>query len=256
MFRFNPIPLGRTSCFVSSLGLGTVKFGRTQQVKYPEPFELPDDKTIQELLACARDLGINLIDTAPAYGASEERLGPLLKFSRKDWVIVTKTGEEFINGESSFDFSAEHTHYSIHRSLKRLCTDYLDVVLVHSSGDDVNIIESGVFETLADLKKEGLIRAFGMSTKTIEGGKLAAERSDVVMVTWDDTEVIAHAYKHQTGVLIKKALSSGHIRPEEVTERMRFIFQQPGVSSVIVGTLNPAHLIQNAQAICGTRFYI
>ncbi len=250
-------PLGRTSYHVSPLGLGTVKFGRTQGLKYPQSFELPDDQTIKELLACARDLGINLIDTAPAYGSSEERLGVLLKAERKEWVIVTKVGEEFVNGESQFDFSPQHTRYSIERSLKRLQTDHLDIVLVHSNGDDVRIIEEeGILETLTELKKEGLIGAFGMSTKTVEGGKLAVERSDVVMVTYqpdylDELPVIIHAHQYQTGVLIKKALSSGHLRSgaDEVTERMGFIFQQRGVSSVIVGTLNPTHLRENALAV-------
>jgi aryl-alcohol dehydrogenase-like predicted oxidoreductase len=49
------------------------------------------------------------LDTAPAYGNSEERLGKLLKDDRKQWLICSKVGEEFIEGESSFDFS-EHTH--------------------------------------------------------------------------------------------------------------------------------------------------
>ncbi|MFU8797936.1 MAG: aldo/keto reductase, partial [Gammaproteobacteria bacterium] len=69
--------LGSTDLLISPLGLGTVKFGRNQQVKYPQPFEIPDDKVIVGLLNCARDLNINLIDTAPAYGESETRLGAL-----------------------------------------------------------------------------------------------------------------------------------------------------------------------------------
>lgn len=67
-------PLGDTGLAVSPLGLGTVKFGRDQGVKYPSGFTIPDDREAADLLALARDLGINLIDTAPAYGRSEERL--------------------------------------------------------------------------------------------------------------------------------------------------------------------------------------
>lgn len=247
--------LGSTDIHISPLGLGTVKFGRNQQVKYPQPFELPDDNTITKLLNCARDLNINLIDTAPAYGESENRLGQLLKPDRKNWVIATKVGEEFTDGESHFDFSEKHTRYSIERSLKRLKTDYLDIVLVHSSGEDLHIIQQErIFQTLGSLQKAGLIRAFGMSTKTIEGGRLAAELSDVVMVTFnpdytDEQEVITYAHQLKKGVFIKKALSSGHLK-DTIHDRMRFIFQQPGVSSVIVGTLNPEHLVQNAAAMC------
>ncbi len=92
--------LGTTGLRVSTLGLGTVKLGRNQGVKYPQPFELPSDQQALALLELAWDLGINLLDTAPAYGLSEERLGRLLRQCRRDWVIVTKVGEVFQNGQS------------------------------------------------------------------------------------------------------------------------------------------------------------
>src|SRR5690606_15619655 len=85
-------PLGQTGLTVSALGLGTVKFGRNTGVKYPRSFELPDRSAAANLLSLARDLGINLLDTAPAYGESEERLGELLQGQRQDWLICTKAG--------------------------------------------------------------------------------------------------------------------------------------------------------------------
>ena len=60
-------PLASTGLHLSSLGLGTVKFGRNQQVKYPTAFDLPTDAEILELLDVARSEGINLLDTAPAF---------------------------------------------------------------------------------------------------------------------------------------------------------------------------------------------
>src|SRR5690606_6686077 len=136
-------PLGDTGLLVSPLGLGTVKLGRDQGVKYPNGFSIPDDAAARALLAQARELGINLIDTAPAYGVSEERLGPLLRGSRQDWVIVSKVGEEFENGASRFDFSAAHTRFSVERSLRRLETDVIDLMLVHSDGNDLAILDRG-----------------------------------------------------------------------------------------------------------------
>ena len=124
-------PLGSTGLMVSPLGLGTVKLGRDQGVKYPNGFTIPDDDDARRLLKMARELGINLIDTAPAYGRSEERLGPLLRGQRDQWVIVSKVGEEFDNGQSRHDFSAEHTRRSVERSLQRLETEVIDLVLVH-----------------------------------------------------------------------------------------------------------------------------
>jgi len=88
-------PLGQTGLEVSRLGLGTVKFGRNQEVRYPNSFVLPSDQEIIDLLELAHSLGINLLDTAPAYGSSEQRIGRLLN-NRADWVICTKVGEEFL----------------------------------------------------------------------------------------------------------------------------------------------------------------
>ena len=72
--------LGNTGIEVSALGLGTVKLGRNEGVKYPSGFELPDDASVSRLLQLAADAGINLLDTAPAYGSSEERIGKLSSY--------------------------------------------------------------------------------------------------------------------------------------------------------------------------------
>jgi len=245
---------------VSVLGLGTVKLGRREGVKYPEPFDLPSDEQAAKLLAKAQSLGINLIDTAPAYGTSEARLGELLGGERDEWVIVTKVGETFENGESTFDFSPGAVRASVERSLARLRTDRVDAVLLHSDGNDTEIIErSGAFAELIKLREQGLIGAFGVSTKTVEGGMLAVDRlSDsgggVVMLTHNlaheaERCVIDHAHGKGIGVLIKKGLQSG--RAGDPGESIRFVLGTPGVSSMVVGTINEAHLEQNSIAAGG-----
>lgn len=247
-------PLGSTGIQVSCLGLGTVKFGRNQDVKYPHGFALPEDSEVLRLLEQARDLGINLLDTAPAYGSSEQRLGRLLS-RREDWVLTTKVGEEFLSGKSFFNFDAEHVRTSIERSLRHLNTDYLDLVLIHSDGNDLAILESSdCLETLEQLKAKGLIRAIGMSTKTVAGGKRAVELTDAVMVTYNpantaEAAVIDHAAALDKGVLIKKALNSGHLGGgRDAAADLAFALHKPGVSSVIVGTINPLHLSRNVEA--------
>ena len=250
-------PLGDTGLTVSPLGLGTVKIGRNQGVKYPSGFELPDDQQVRELLALARDLGINLLDTAPAYGISEQRLGPLLAGQRQDWVICSKVGEEFEDGHSWFDFSASHTRHSVQRSLKRLHTDYLDMVLVHSDGNDLAVLEQEVYPALQQLKQEGLIRAFGFSGKTVEGGIQALQTGDCAMVTWNLQEqaerpVLDYALAHNKGILIKKALASGHLcqdSEDPVKAGFNLVFSHPAVSSAIIGTINPRHLRQNVSTV-------
>lgn len=244
--------LGQTGLSVSVIGLGTVKFGRTQALKYPQPFALPSDEVILSLLDTALSLGINLLDTAPAYGSSEIRLGELLGKNRKKWIICSKAGEEFDGEQSYFDFSKAAIRRSVERSLKRLQTDYLDCLLIHSNGDDLKIIqEDEALETLQVLKKEGKIRATGMSSKTLEGGLLAAEHSDVVMLTYhqhnqSEASAIDHARNLKKGVLIKKALQSGHLtKNSSVKAELNWILQNPGVSSIILGTINQAHLKEN-----------
>ena len=249
--------LGPSGIDVSVLGLGTVKFGRNQEVKYPATFSLPSDQELVAMLDQARSLGINLLDTAPAYGSSEQRLGRLLT-DRQDWVICTKVGEEFLNGKSYYDFSETHVRHSVERSLRNLNTDYLDIVLVHSDGNDMHIIESpACLPTLMELKEKGLIRAVGMSTKTLDGGLKAVELSDLVMVTYnpsttDDAEVIRYANSLNKGVLIKKALNSGHVATageNSIENNLIFALTPAGVSSVIVGTISPEHLRENVESV-------
>lgn len=270
--------LGKTGMSVGVIGLGTVKLGRTRGLKHPPSptlsasgslpgqVALPTDEQARALLSAAAELGINLIDTAPAYGTSEERLGTLMHrhgwFGGRDrWVICSKAGEEFdeeaddghgSRGVSRFDFSPAAIRASAERSLSRLRTDRLDVLLAHSDGRDEWLIrESGAIGELQNLKARGLIRAYGVSTKTVEGGLLAVECSDVVMVTHNPTHtieqrVIDAAQDADVGVLIKKGLESGHAA--DPARAIRFVLATPGVTAMIVGTTNPEHLRANVLA--------
>ena len=254
-----PKRIAGTDIQVSPIGFGTVKLGRDQGVKYPEQFTIPDDRQALNLLSLAHDLGVNLLDTAPAYGVSEHRLGHLFtkhKGLRDQWVICSKVGEEFENGQSRFDFSPKHIRFSVERSLQRLNTDVIEIMLVHSDGNDINIIEqSGCLEVLSDLKKEGKILASGMSTKTVEGGILALKQSDIAMVTYNLNEqaekpVLDYAQEQGKGILIKKALASGHVclnGRDPVYESMELVFSHPAVSAAIVGTINSKHMRQNIE---------
>ena len=244
--------LGNTGVEVSLLGLGTVKFGRDQGVNYAATFTIPDATSAAVLLDVARELGINLLDTAPAYGNSEERLGDLLKNVRGDWLLSTKVGEEFNDGISSHDFTPEQTEFSVHRSLARLQTDYLDIVLIHSDGNDLDILDRlGTLQALQDLKHAGLIRAVGISHKTTAGAERAlAMGADVLMATFNieataEARIIESANAAGCGVLVKKALAGGR---EPVTS-LRYVAEQIGVCSIVVGTIDPGHLRENARIL-------
>lgn len=252
-------PFGQTGSDVSILGLGTVKFGRNKGVKYPggDGFALPTDGDISSLLDIAIDLGINLLDTAPAYGLAEERLGSIMGARRDRFFLVSKTGEEFDaqSGASGYNFTADHTRLSVERSLQRLKTDYLDCVLVHCNRDDLAVLQdSDVIGTLHALKDAGKIRSFGASTYSIAAGKIAVDRCDAVMVAHnrdytDEADVIAYAEEHGKAVLVKKGLASGHIADAvALQENIRFVLQTPGVTAMVFGSLNPDNIRKNAVA--------
>ena len=177
-------PLGQTDLLLSPIGLGTVKIGRNTDVKYPEGFELPSDQAVVDLLKLAASLGINCLDTAPAYGESEKRLGELLPHINESFHLITKVGESYAKDTGShYDFSEKAIIQSIERSLKRLNRDHLDVVLLHSDGHDVEHLQAGAFNPLIQARDEGLITAIGLSGKTIEGGRLALEQgADILMI--------------------------------------------------------------------------
>lgn len=249
--------LGQTGIEVSALGLGTVKFGRNQGVKYPDRFEIPDEAFLRALLDHAKMLGINTLDTAPAYGVSEARLGILLADDRQDWVIVGKAGEEFENGESHYVFTPDHFKMSLERSLKRLNTSYIDILLIHSNGDDLDILSNyELIKTMEDFKAEKMVRAIGASTKTVAGGIRALELMDVAMVTYnpaymDEKPILDYAAEHQKGIFLKKALASGHINkfnnPDPVQTALNFSLLHPAVDNIIIGTITPAHLENNVK---------
>jgi len=274
-------PLGSTGITVSALGLGTVKLGRNRAVKYPggEGAPLPTDDQATALLRTAADLGINLLDTAPAYGTSEERLGALMAANgwfggRARWVLCTKAGEEFdaASGESRYDFSAAAITASVERSLRRLRTDVLDVALLHCDGHgESHLGDSEGLAALRALKERGLIRAIGASPRTIDGALATVRKSegacDVVMLEYTPAHraggvAIDAARLRGAAVLVKKALGSGHIADlmprmppdirattsDPVEAALRFTLCRQGVSSVIIGTASPDHLRANIAA--------
>ena len=135
-------PLGRTGLTPAPVGFGAFKIGRNQATKYDAAYALPDDVACEALLDAVLEMGIDLIDTAPAYGTSEERIGRLLSGRRDEFILSTKVGETFEDGVGRFDFSASAIDQSVTRSLRRLRTDRLDLVFVHSDGGDVAIIDA------------------------------------------------------------------------------------------------------------------
>jgi aryl-alcohol dehydrogenase-like predicted oxidoreductase len=230
---------------VGAIGLGTTKLGRNTDVKYPVPFKLPSDKQVQELLETASDLGVNLIDTAPAYGESEARLGRVIARQRTRWVLCTKCGENYQNHRSFYDFSAAALCRSVDASLGRLETDYIDILLLHSDGRDLEILErTDAVETLMRLKACGKARSVGISAKTLDGIAAAVPLVDVIMAPFSEHDpslepALARAHAQGNGILAIKGLGSGRLEPAGAIE---FVMRHGFVDVLIVGTISKQHL--------------
>ncbi len=247
--------LGNTGIEVSLLGLGLVKIGRNADVKYPAAFDLPSDNQVLELLTEAERLGITLLDTAPAYGSSEERLGRALQQLpdlAQRCVISTKVGETWDPTGSAFDFTADAIARSVERSLRRLGREQLDIVFVHSSGADVELLKQfKPLDTLQQLQRQGLVKACGFSGKTIAGGRLALQMgAQVLMVTYNSQEtdqqpLFTEAAACGAGVLVKKPLASGYVDPQALPA----IGEMTGVSSIVSGTMSVEHLRENVRLL-------
>ena len=113
-----------------------------------------------------------------------------------------------------------------------------------------------VLYTLEGFKRRGLVRAVGMSTRTVEGGLKAAGLLDVVMIainpTWTKESVILDKAKTQNcGVIAKKILNSGNFNEcnRSPAEAVRFVLGHDAVNCAVVGTINCDHLRENVNAV-------
>lgn len=252
--------IGETDVALSMLSLGTVKLGRNQSVKYPTAFDLPSDDDASFLLDIARHAGISTLDTAPAYGYAEERIGKLLKGQRQHWQIITKAGEKFSaeSNESNYDFSPKGLRKSLENSLRQLQTDYIDCWMIHSDGNDIERLNDDIILCLQKAKQEGLVRSIGMSTKTVEGGEYALHHLDCIMMTASlentvETALFSTALQLKKSVILKKIYDSGWaLTSDNKTDIMRNtmhqFFHHDAVCSAIIGTINPTHLQENITA--------
>ena len=168
-------PLGRTGFCVSSIGFGSFKIGRNQKTKYPAAYDLPDETAVASLLNGLIDLGINYIDTAPAYGVSEERIGRLISHRRSKFFLATKVGETFADGVSKLRFfrlrdprkRQSQSQAAAHRGARRAVVALRRPRSLHPRA---NRRRPG---SAATQEERGLVRAIGLSGKTADGAMRA-----------------------------------------------------------------------------------
>ena len=155
-------PLGRTGADVTILSYGAMEL-RGQ----PRGPEIADEDA-GRLLNAVLDSGINLIDTSPDYGRSEELIGTYIGHRRDEFFLASKCGcplEAPADAPPPYphDYSPGNVRADVEQSLRRLRTDYLDLVQVHMSPSQATLGDSHTVETLQDLQAEGKVRFIGMS---------------------------------------------------------------------------------------------
>lgn len=143
-----------------------------------------NQKESSHLLHQAIDLGINFFDTADLYekGYNEEMLGHAFKGKRDQIFIASKVGNEWRADGSTWDWNPtkKYIKSAIHKSLKRLQTDYLDLYQLHGGTIDDPIEE--IIEAFEELKKEGLIRHYGISSIRPNVIRAYVKHSNIVSV--------------------------------------------------------------------------
>jgi len=202
--------IGKTGIEVSAFGMGCWQLGNVEDWGKPM-----SDKEGVDLVHAALDKGCNFFDTAPPYarGNSETVLGKALAGRRDQAVICTKFG---YTHEYTADFSVEGLHKSLQGTLDRLQTDYVDILLVHSPGDEFYIDDMPQFKALELLKEQGKVRSFGISADTPGhlNHILNNTHSEVFEVPYslfnqDVEEVLNKAQGQGAGFIAKIPLDSG-----------------------------------------------
>jgi aryl-alcohol dehydrogenase-like predicted oxidoreductase len=211
--------LGSTGLRVSVVGLGTWQFGG----EWGKDF-LQDE--VDHMLDRAKELGINLIDTAECYGehTSERFIGDYLarRGNRADWIIATKFGHHFKgHNDRETVYDPPDVLRQLERSLRALRTDYVDVYQFHS-GNDEHFNTPGLWEALAKQKQSGRLRHLGISISSTRENLNqvdAAPRigAEVIQVLYNRLErgpeqrVLPACRRLDLGVLSRVPLASGFL---------------------------------------------
>lgn len=205
-------PLGRTGIRVSPFALGAMMFSS---------FGNGDQQEVNRIVSRALDAGINLIDTADAYGDSEEMLGRTLKGRRDDVVLASKFARPIGDDVNRQGGSRRWIVAAVENSLRRLQTDHLDLYQMHRPDPETDIDET--LSALTDLVRSGKVRAIGssdMPASEIVEAQWVAERRGLERFRTEqphyslldrtiEREVLPVAQRYGMGTVIWSPLASG-----------------------------------------------
>ncbi|MGH7931888.1 MAG: aldo/keto reductase [Candidatus Binataceae bacterium] len=270
--------LGQTGLNVTTLGYGAM------ELRGAPAGPAVSDAAAEKVLNAVLDAGINFIDTSIDYGQSEELIGRFIAHRRSEYFLASKCG--CVPGAS---MSAEHIHTAdnirngVDQSLRRMKTDYLDLVQFHRSLTRREFEEHGALEAALTLKREGKVRFIGVSgtlpnlIDQIEMGVFDAFQIPYSALQREHEEVISRAAAAGAGIIVRGGVARGaptdwgrtyYMLPgNSLRERwekarlddlldglsrleftLRFTLSDPDLDTTIVGTRDVGHLHDNIAA--------
>lgn len=192
--------LGRTGETVTKLGYGAMEL-RSRKLD-------PDE--VDRLLNSVLDAGINMIDTSPDYGASEQHIGRAISNRRDEYFLASKCGcpvgdepEGVPRGRREHVFTRENVRAGVEQSLSRMNTDRLDLVQFHISPSPATLAEDDAVAELEVLRDEGKIRFLGIS------GTLPHLPDQIAMGVFDAFQIPYSAVEREHEELISAAAGAG-----------------------------------------------
>jgi aryl-alcohol dehydrogenase-like predicted oxidoreductase len=263
---------GKTDMQVSVLGFGASEIG----------YEESSQSTVEQLLKSALDAGLNVIDTAECYRGSEELIGKAVANRRGDFYLFTKCGHPY-GAESAANWSHDSILKSIERSLRRLQTDRLDLVHLHSCSE-AELRKGDAIAALQTARDRGHTRFIGYSGDgqaahyAVECGAFDSLQVSINIADQEAIELtVPLAHERGIGVIAKRPIANvawktGH-KPansyhqiywerlrklsldflqttdleKTIATALRFTLSVPGVDTAIVGTTKPERWEQNAK---------
>ncbi len=261
--------LGRTDIVASVLGFGGSEIG----------YQGVTGRTVARLLGSAIDAGLNVIDTAECYEDSESLIGKAIGARRREVYLFTKCGHA--GGWARADWRRTPLLTGIERSLRRLATDYVDLIQLHSCSLET-LRKGEAIEALEQARERGWARYIGYSGDgaaaryAVECGRFDTLQTSVSIADQEAIEgTLPMAIARQMGVIAKRPLANVAWRyqkkpaepyyqtywsrlktldyrfltsaPETAAgTALRFTLSVPGVHTAIVGTTRPERWQENA----------
>ena len=270
--------LGRTGLNVTTLGYGAM------ELRGAPSGPAVVDAAAEKVLNAVLDAGINFIDTSIDYGQSEDLIGRFIAHRRREYFLASKCG--CVPGAP---MGAEHVHTAdnikagVEQSLRRMKTDYLDLVQFHRSLTRQEFEEHGALDAALALKKAGKVRFLGVSgtlpnlVEQIEMGVFDAFQIPYSALQREHEEIISRAGAAEAGIIIRGGVARGApsdwrrtyymlpgsslrerwekanlddlldgLSPLEFT--LRFTLSNRDLDTTIVGTRDVGHLSDNIAA--------